>query len=241
MRRVDMSPDDERAVLGQNFVRAKDIGRRADFTTAKVVLRHSQEEEEVLHQAHGRPLREDRQNVKPELGGELEAGENQNPGQQAPEFSKPLRFIGLQPAQVLEQLEILDLPPQIGVATDGVVVGQGYGIETAVLGAVQNVEDADTRLLVVSRGWGVDVKIDPAPGEIGRKSGVCGDSIAGCCGVGRLRCRGGGDRRFGFRRGGGAVTAPACGRNRESPLRTRTAERRRILDSPLLPLLSIVT
>jgi hypothetical protein len=58
----------------------------------------------VLHQAHRCPFREDRQDVKPELGRELETGENQNAGEQAPVFGKPLRFMRLLPAEVFEQL-----------------------------------------------------------------------------------------------------------------------------------------
>ncbi len=74
--------------------------------------------------------------------------------------------LGLQPAEVLEELQILDLAPEVGVAPDRVVVGQGDGVETAFFGAVQDVEDADTGLLVVDGGRGVNMKVDAAPGEI---------------------------------------------------------------------------
>jgi len=86
----------------------------------------------------------------------------------------------------------------------------------------------------------VDMKIDAAPGEILRKRCCDSDSIAGCWRVGRSR-RG---RRCGLgirlRRRGGAVAAPACCRNRESPSGAATVQHRRDLGSPLLPILWIV-
>ena len=134
----------------------------------------------MLHQAHCRALREDRQNVKPELGGELEARENQNPGEQAPVFGEPLCFVRLLSAQVLQKLQILDFPPELGVSADGVVIGQGNRVETAVFGTAQDVEDADFRLLVISRSRSVDVKVDASPREILRIRGAEGARIAGC-------------------------------------------------------------
>jgi hypothetical protein len=150
------------------------------LTAAKPVFWHTEKEEEVLHQTHGRPFREDRQNVKTELGGELEPGENQNLGEQAAELGKPLRFSGGLPAEVFEKLEILDFPPEVGVAADGVVIGKGDGIETALFGTVQDVENGDPWLLVISRRRRVNVKIDATPGKILRKGRADGDSIAGC-------------------------------------------------------------
>ena len=120
----------------------------------------------MLHEADGGALRKDGQNVEPELGGELEPGKHQDAGEQAPKLGQPLRFIGLQPAEVLEQLQILDLAPEVGVAPDRVVVGQGDGVETAFFGAVQDVEDADAGLLVVDGGRGVNMKVDAAPRQI---------------------------------------------------------------------------
>ena len=134
----------------------------------------------MLHHAHGRPLREDRQNVKPKLGGELESRENQDPSEQVPVFGKALRFMRLLPTQVFEQLQILDFAPQLSVTPDGVVIGQGDGIETALLGPAQDVQDADPWLLVIGRSRGVDVKIDAAPREILRKRCVIDDGITGC-------------------------------------------------------------
>ena len=46
------------------------------------------------------------------------------------------------------------------------MVGQGDGVETPFLGAVQDVEDADAGLLVVDGGRGVNMKVDAAPDEI---------------------------------------------------------------------------
>jgi hypothetical protein len=120
----------------------------------------------MLHAADGGALGKDGQNVKPELSGELEPGEYQDTGEQAPELGQTLRFIGLQPTEILEELQILDLAPEVGVAADRVVVGQGDGIETALLGAVQDVEDANAGLLVVDGGRGVNMKVDAAPDEI---------------------------------------------------------------------------
>ena len=112
------------------------------------------------------PSGKDGQDVKPELSGELEPGEHQDTGEQAPELGQPLRFIGLQPAEVLDELQVLDLAPEVGIAPDRVVIGQGDGVETALLGTVQDVEDADAGLLVVDGGGGVNMKVDAAPGEI---------------------------------------------------------------------------
>jgi hypothetical protein len=72
----------------------------------------------------------------------------------------------LESAEVLKELQIFDLAPEIGVAPDRVVIGQGDGIETAFFGAVQDVENADAGLLVVDGGRGVDMKVDAAPPEI---------------------------------------------------------------------------
>jgi hypothetical protein len=96
------------------------------------------------------------------------------------ELGKPLRFSGVLPAEVLEKLEILDFPPEVGVAADGVVVGKSYGIETALFGTVQDVENGDSWLLVIGRCRCVNVKIDAAPDKILRKGRADGDSIAGC-------------------------------------------------------------
>ena len=120
----------------------------------------------MLHAADGGAFGKDGQDVKPELSGEFEPGEHQDTSQQAPELGQPLRFIRLQPAEVFEELEVLDLAPEIGIAPNRVVIGQGDGIEAAFFSAVQDVEDADPGLLVVDGGRGVDMKVDAAPGEI---------------------------------------------------------------------------
>ncbi len=171
--RVDMGADHEGSMLGKTLIRAKDIGGRAHLTAAEAVFRHSQEEEKVLHQAHSRPLWEDRQNVKPELGSELEPGEYQNLAEQAPEFGKPLRFGWFLPAEILQKLEILDLAPEVSVAADRVVIRHGDGIETAFFSPVQDVEDADPGLLVVDGGRSVNMKVDAAPGEILCRGCLC--------------------------------------------------------------------
>jgi hypothetical protein len=103
----------------------------------------------MLHQPDGGALRKDGQDVKPELGGELEPWQHQDAGQQAPKLSQPLRFMRLQPAEVFEELEIFDLTPEIGVAPHRVMVGQGNGVETAFFSSMQDVEDADAGLLEV--------------------------------------------------------------------------------------------
>ena len=129
----------------------------------------------MLHAADSGALGKDGQDVKPELSGELEPGEHQDTGQQAPELGQPLRFVGLQPAEILEELQIFDLAPEVGVAPDRVVVGQGDGVETPFLGAVQDVEDADAGLLVVDGGRSVNMKVDAAPGQIVRRGCLCDD------------------------------------------------------------------
>jgi hypothetical protein len=133
----------------------------------------------MLHAADSGALGKDGQNVKPELSGELEPGEHQDTGEQAPELGQPLRFIGLQPAEVLEELQVLDLAPEVGVAPNGVVVGQGDGIQTAFFSAVQDVEDADAGLLVVDGGGGVNMKVDAAPGEILCRGCLCNAGTGG--------------------------------------------------------------
>jgi hypothetical protein len=69
----------------------------------------------------------------------------------------------LQSAQVFEELKILDLAPEVGVAADRVVIGQGDGIEAALFCAVQEVENANAGLLVINGSRGVDMKVDAAP------------------------------------------------------------------------------
>ena len=104
--------------------------------------------------------------MKPELGGELEPRKHQDLGEQAPKLSQPLGFIGLESAEVLEELQILDLAPELGVASDRVVIGQGNGIDAAFFRAVQDIENADAGLLVVDGGRSVDMKVDATPPEI---------------------------------------------------------------------------
>ena len=72
----------------------------------------------------------------------------------------------MQSAQVFEELKILDLAPEVGVAADRVVIGEGDGIETALFSAVQDVENADAGLLVINGSRSVDMKVDAAPREI---------------------------------------------------------------------------
>jgi hypothetical protein len=81
----------------------------------------------------------------------------------------------LESAEVLEKLQILDLAPEVGVAPDRVVIGQGDGVEAAFFSPVQDIENAYAGLLVVDGGRGVNMKVDAAPREIlGR--GCLGDS-----------------------------------------------------------------
>jgi hypothetical protein len=127
----------------------------------------------MLHAADGGALGKDGQDVKPELSGELEPGEHQDTGQQTPELAQSLRFMGLEPTEVLEELQILDLAPEVGIAADRVVVRQGNGVETAFFSTVQDVEDADAGLLVVDGGWSVKMKVDAAPGEILGRRCLC--------------------------------------------------------------------
>jgi hypothetical protein len=161
-----MGTDDQGAVLVQDLVGAQNVRGRAHLTAAKAILRHTQQQEQVLHESDCRALREDGQNVKPELGGELEPRKHQDLGEQAPKLSQPLGFIGLESAEVLEELQILDLAPELGVASDRVVIGQGNGIDAAFFRAVQDIENADAGLLVVDGGRSVDMKVDAAPCEI---------------------------------------------------------------------------
>src|SRR5215212_547431 len=167
-----MGTDDEGAVLIEDLVGAKHVSGRADLTAAKAILRHTQQQEQVLHAADGGALGEDGQDVKSELGGELEPRQHQDLGEQAPKLSQPLGFVGLESAEVLEELQILDLTPEVGVAPHRVVIGQGDGIETALFSAVQDVENADASLLVVNGSRGVDMKVDAAPREILCRGGL---------------------------------------------------------------------
>jgi hypothetical protein len=72
----------------------------------------------------------------------------------------------LEPAEVLEEFQILDLAPEVGVAPDRVVIGQSDGFEAAIFGTVEDVENADAGLLVIGGGRGVDMKVDAAPRQI---------------------------------------------------------------------------
>ena len=189
MGRIDMSADDEGAVLVEDLVGAKHVSGRANLTAAKAILRHTQQHEQVLHAADGGALGEDRQDVKSELGGELEPRQHQDLSEQAPKLSQPLGFVGLESAEVLEELQILDLTPEVGVAPDRVVIGQGDGIETALFSAVQDVENADAGLLVVNGSRSVDMKVDAAPREI-----LCRGCLGRCWRSARPLTRRRGDR-----------------------------------------------
>jgi hypothetical protein len=166
VRRIDVGADDEGAMLVQDLVGAQDVSGRADLTAAKAIFRHTQQQEKVLHEADSGALGKDGQDVEAELGGELEPGEHQDASEQASELGQPLRFVGLKSAEVFEQLQILDLAPEVGVAPNRVVIGQGDGVEAAFLSAVQNIEDAGAGLLKVDGGRSVNVKVDAAPGQI---------------------------------------------------------------------------
>ena len=72
----------------------------------------------------------------------------------------------MESTEVLEELQILDLAPEVGVAPDRVVIGQGDGVETAFFGTMEDVENADAGLLVIDGGRGVDMKVDAAPRQI---------------------------------------------------------------------------
>src|SRR5207253_2699646 len=100
-----------------------------NFTAAKLFLRHAEEEEQMLHHSHARSLGKDGQDVETELCRELKAREDQDRLQETAKLMEPLRLVGLQPAQELEELQILNLPPQIGVPAHGVVVSQGDDVQ----------------------------------------------------------------------------------------------------------------
>jgi hypothetical protein len=121
----------------------------------------------MLHHAHGRALRKDGQDVEAELGRELESGQDADGRQETAKFLQSIRLIWLQPAQKLEQLQIFDLAPEVGVATHGVVIGEGDDVQAAFLGPAKNVEDADGLILVVSGSRGVNVKVDSPPRQVG--------------------------------------------------------------------------
>ena len=76
----------------------------------------------------------------------------------------PLHWVAA--GRVFEQLQILDLAPEVGVAPHRVVIGQRDDVETAFFSAVQEIENADSRLLVVGGGRGVDMKVDAAPHQV---------------------------------------------------------------------------
>ena len=83
----------------------------------------------------------------------------------------------LQAAEELEELQILDLPPELGVPADGVVVGEGDDVQPALFGPAKNVEDADGLILIVGRRRGMNVKVDPPPRQVcwWRCRGGCGE------------------------------------------------------------------
>jgi hypothetical protein len=71
--------------------------------------------------------------------------------------------VGFEPAEIFQELEVLDFAPEIGEATYGVVVGERDRIQATFFGTPKNVENGDTRLLVVGRRRSVDVEVDAAP------------------------------------------------------------------------------
>ena len=94
----------------------------------------------MLHQADGRLLGEDGKDVEAEGRGELEARQDQDLRQQPAVFRQAGRFGGLDALEVLEEFEIFDLPPEVGVAPDGVVVGEGDDVETLGLGRLKDLQ-----------------------------------------------------------------------------------------------------
>jgi hypothetical protein len=160
---VDVGADNERAVLGERLVGAEHVTRRADLAAAELLLRHAEVEQQVLHHTDAGPLGEDRQHVEAEGGGELEPRQDEDLVEETAVLLEPLGFLGVEPLEVLEQLQVFDLAPHVGVAADRVVVGEGDDIERLLGGPAEDVEGSRRRLLVVDRGGGVDVEIDPAP------------------------------------------------------------------------------
>ena len=69
----------------------------------------------------------------------------------------------MESAEGTEEFQILNLAPEVGIAPDRVVIGQGDGIESALFSAVQEIEYANAGLLVVDGSRSVDMKVDAAP------------------------------------------------------------------------------
>jgi hypothetical protein len=158
-----MRANDQGAVIRQDFVRTQDVCGGADFSAAKAIFRHSQQEQQVLHKADGGALREDRQDVEAELRRKFKTGQDQDAAKEIPVLRQTLCLCWLHPAQVLEELQVLDFAPHISIPTDRVVIRQGDAVQAALVSAPQNIKDADLRLLIVHRGRGVDVEVDTAP------------------------------------------------------------------------------
>ena len=154
-----MRRDYKRAGITQNLVCREDVGRRANFATPMVdlVLGNVQLQQRMFRMADRRALREDRQDMKAERGGELDSEQDSNPGQETTKLVESSLLIRADTLERLKQLQILNVAPQIGVASNRVMVRKGDQIGSARFGLAQNIEERNVRCLVVGRRRRVNV------------------------------------------------------------------------------------
>ncbi len=167
-----MRADDERAVVGQDLVGTEDVGGGTYLAAAEPILRDAEGQEQVLHEADACALRKDRQHMETEGGGELEAGEEEHLVQEPPVLLEPGFLGGLQPLEVLKELEVFDLPPEVGVAAHRVVVGEGDDVEAPCFGPLEDVQRRNVRLLVVGRGRRMEMEVHASPVELCDRLGL---------------------------------------------------------------------
>ncbi len=93
----------------------------------------------MLNLSHRLAGREDALDVEAERGGELEARQDQGPLQQAAVFLEPALLLLMHPAELLEELELVDLLLHAPISGDRVVIGEGDRVQAARLAPVQEV------------------------------------------------------------------------------------------------------
>ena len=63
----------------------------------------------------------------------------------------------------LEQLEIFDLSPQVGITADRVMIGKGDDVDPALFGFAKDVEVGDAGLLIIGRCRRMEMEVHPEP------------------------------------------------------------------------------
>ena len=97
----------------------------------------------MLDLAHRRRWVKQANNVKAKGGRKLKTRQDQDLLAQPPILGQPFTFFGQNPLQRFEQVELLNLRLQAGIAGHTVVIGKAQDVDAACFGLLQNVEVGD--------------------------------------------------------------------------------------------------